>query len=142
MCIRDRSGLAAATTRVGLGPLVMSVTYRHPAVIANWAATTDRVSHGRLVLGLGAGWEELEHRAYGLRLGPLREDVYKRQSEERQLVVLGPGDLGEVKALLAVENPRTDADPGKRSNERWVGARDASGALVACGVRELSLIHI
>lgn len=69
------SGLAAATTRIGLGPLVMSVTYRHPAVIANWAAAADLISHGRLVLGLGAGWEELEHRAYGLRLGPLRERV-------------------------------------------------------------------
>lgn len=56
--------------------------------------------------------------------------------QEQLLVGLGPGDLGEVKALLAVENSRTDARPGERYNERWVGARDASGALVACGVRE------
>ena len=57
-------------------------------------------------------------------------------AQEPLLVDLGPGDLGEVKALLAVENSRTDARPGERSNERWVGARDATGALVACGVCE------
>lgn len=63
------AALAAATQRIGIGPLVMSVTYRHPAVIANWAATVDRISAGRLVLGLGAGWQEGEHTAYGLALG-------------------------------------------------------------------------
>ncbi|CCH79957.1 conserved hypothetical protein [Nostocoides japonicum T1-X7] len=69
------SALAAATSRIRLGTLVLSITYRHPAVIANWAATLDQVSAGRLVLGLGAGWQELEHEQYGLRLGPAGERV-------------------------------------------------------------------
>lgn len=69
------AALAAATERIKLGTLVLSVTYRHPAVIANWAATVDQLSAGRLVLGLGAGWEEHEHAAYGLALGTPGERV-------------------------------------------------------------------
>lgn len=69
------AALAAATERITLGTLVLSVTYRHPAVIANWAATVDQVSAGRLVLGLGAGWEEHEHAAYGFPLGSPGERV-------------------------------------------------------------------
>ncbi len=69
------AALAAATDRLRLGPLVLGATYRHPAVVANWAATVDLVSGGRLVLGLGAGWQENEHRQYGIRLGPPGERV-------------------------------------------------------------------
>ncbi len=69
------SALAVATERIRLGTLVLSVTYRHPAVIANWAATLDHVSNGRLTLGLGAGWQQSEHTAYGLPLGPPGERV-------------------------------------------------------------------
>src|SRR3954470_22819571 len=59
-------GLAVATDRVRLGSLVFGTTYRHPAVLANWAATVDRMSDGRLVLGVGAGWQENEHAQYGI----------------------------------------------------------------------------
>jgi alkanesulfonate monooxygenase SsuD/methylene tetrahydromethanopterin reductase-like flavin-dependent oxidoreductase (luciferase family) len=53
--------------------LVTSVTYRHPAVLANIAATVDQVARGRLTLGIGAGWQENEHVAYGIFLGTVRE---------------------------------------------------------------------
>lgn len=62
------AALAAATERVRLGSLVFGNTYRHPAVLANWAATVDHVSGGRLVLGIGAGWQQNEHEQYGIRL--------------------------------------------------------------------------
>lgn len=65
-------GLAAATERITLGSLVCSVTYRHPAVLASAAATCDHISNGRFVLGVGAGWQENEHRAYGFELGDLK----------------------------------------------------------------------
>jgi hypothetical protein len=52
--------------RVDLGVLVTGNTYRHPAVLAKMAATADHISGGRIVLGLGAGWQENEHRAYGI----------------------------------------------------------------------------
>jgi F420-dependent oxidoreductase-like protein len=67
------AALAAVVPRVHLAPLVTSVTYRHPAVLANIAAAVDQVSAGRLTLGVGAGWQENEHAAYGLVLGTVRE---------------------------------------------------------------------
>jgi len=67
-CWTTLSALAAATTRIGLGTLVLGNTYRHPAVVANMAATLDRVSGGRVLLGLGAGWQPNEHTAYGIEL--------------------------------------------------------------------------
>jgi F420-dependent oxidoreductase-like protein len=67
------AALAASVPRLRLAPLVTSVTYRHPAVLANIAAAVDQVSHGRLTLGIGAGWQENEHAAYGLALGTIRE---------------------------------------------------------------------
>jgi probable F420-dependent oxidoreductase len=69
------SALAAATERVRLGTLVYGITYRHPAVLANWAATTDHISEGRLLLGVGAGWQENEHEQYGIPLGSPGERI-------------------------------------------------------------------
>ncbi len=63
------AGLAAATRRLRMGTLVTGVHHRHPAVLANMAATLDTVSGGRLELGLGAGWNERESGAYGIELG-------------------------------------------------------------------------
>ena len=67
------TALAQATTRLRLGTLVTGIVYRHPAVLANMAATLDIISGGRLELGLGAGWNEEECGAYGIELGSLRE---------------------------------------------------------------------
>ncbi|MFV0308957.1 MAG: LLM class flavin-dependent oxidoreductase [Desertimonas sp.] len=64
------SALAVATGRVRLGSLVFGITYRHPAVLANWAVTTDHIADGRLLLGVGAGWQLNEHEQYGIELGP------------------------------------------------------------------------
>jgi F420-dependent oxidoreductase-like protein len=65
--------IAAITERPRLGVLVSGNTYRHPAILANMAATTDRISDGRLVLGLGAGWQVSEHEAYGIDLYEIPE---------------------------------------------------------------------
>ena len=67
------AALAEATHRIRLGCQVTGMVYRHPAVLANMAATTDIISGGRLELGLGAGWNEMETAAYGIGLPPLRE---------------------------------------------------------------------
>ena len=65
-CWSVLAGLATSVPRLRLGSLVTGNTYRHPAVLANMAATVDHLSGGRLVLGIGAGWQENEHRAYGI----------------------------------------------------------------------------
>jgi alkanesulfonate monooxygenase SsuD/methylene tetrahydromethanopterin reductase-like flavin-dependent oxidoreductase (luciferase family) len=59
------AALAAATRRVELGTLVLCAGFRNPALLAKMADTVDEISGGRLILGLGAGWNELEHRAFG-----------------------------------------------------------------------------
>lgn len=68
-CWASLVGLAAVVPRVRLGTLVCGNTYRHPAVLANTAVAADHVSEGRIVLGIGAGWQENEHAAYGIRFG-------------------------------------------------------------------------
>ena len=62
--------LAAVTGRVRIGTLVSPTSVHHPALLANRAATIDRLSGGRMVLGLGAGWQLNEHHAYGIALEP------------------------------------------------------------------------
>jgi F420-dependent oxidoreductase-like protein len=67
------AALAQATSRIRLGCQVTGMIYRHPAVLANMAATVDIISGGRLELGVGAGWNQMECDAYGIELPPLRE---------------------------------------------------------------------
>jgi F420-dependent oxidoreductase-like protein len=67
------AALAQATRRIRLGVQVTGMIYRHPAVLANMAATVDIVSGGRLELGVGAGWNQMECDAYGIELPPMRE---------------------------------------------------------------------
>jgi F420-dependent oxidoreductase-like protein len=67
------SALAQATRRARIGHLVNGNTYRHPCVTAKMAATLDHVSGGRLNLGIGAGWFELEHRNFGIDFKTVRE---------------------------------------------------------------------
>lgn len=65
--------LAANTTRIAFGPLCTPCSFRHPAFTARIAAQVDDLSGGRMVLGLGAGWQEREHANYGFDLLPVKE---------------------------------------------------------------------
>lgn len=71
------SGLAASTERIQLSALVTGNTYRNPALTAKTVTTLDVVSRGRAVLGIGAGWFELEHQAYGFDFGTFTERFEK-----------------------------------------------------------------
>ncbi|MBO0865337.1 MAG: LLM class F420-dependent oxidoreductase [Mycobacterium sp.] len=81
------TALAQATTRLRLGTLVTGIHYRHPAVLANMAATLDVISDGRLELGIGAGWNEEESGAYGIELGSIKERLDR--FEEACQVLIG-----------------------------------------------------
>jgi len=81
------NALAAVTTTVRLGTMVSPATFRHPSELAKVVATADHVSGGRVELGLGAGWHEREHEAYGFPFADTktRVDVL----EEQLQIVLG-----------------------------------------------------
>jgi F420-dependent oxidoreductase-like protein len=79
------AGLAARTTKLQFGTLVSPGTFRHPSVLARSAATADEISDGRITLGLGAGWMEREHEAYGFEFGTARERV-ARFGEQLEIV--------------------------------------------------------
>jgi len=85
-CFTMLTALAAVTSRVRLGSLVAPTTVHHPAVLANRAASIDRVSAGRFVLGLGAGWQVNEHRAYGIELFNAKDRV-DRFEEAIEIIV-------------------------------------------------------
>ncbi len=72
-CWTVLAAFASRVPRLAIGSLVCGNTYRHPYVLAKLAATVDQISGGRLVLGLGAGWQQNEHLAYGYGFPPIRE---------------------------------------------------------------------
>lgn len=63
--------LADHTQRIHFGPLVAPMTFRHPALLARQAAALDDLSGGRMILGMGAGWQEREHHLFGFDLGDI-----------------------------------------------------------------------
>ena len=77
------AGLAAVTERIHLGTMVSPATFRHPSNLAKAVVTADHISHGRVELGLGAGWNEAEHRAYGFPFPPtkVRLEMFTEQAE-------------------------------------------------------------
>ena len=80
-------GLAAETTKLRLGTMVSPASFRHPSALAKLVVTADHISQGRIELGLGAGWHEREHEAYGFPFASTRSrmDVL----EEQLQIVLG-----------------------------------------------------
>jgi len=79
------AGLARDTERIGLGVLVSPVTFRHPGTFAKVVTTVDEMSGGRIEVGVGAGWNEIEHRQLGLAFPPITE---RADLMEDQLAIL------------------------------------------------------
>ena len=119
------AALAGITERVDLGPLVASVSFHNPAILAKKAATIDEISGGRLILGLGAGWNEPEYRAFGFpfdhRVGRFEEafaiirgllrdgevDFAGRYHQARECVLLPPpARKGGPPIMVGTTEPR------------------------------------
>jgi probable F420-dependent oxidoreductase len=104
------SAIAAATERVRLGPLVACTAFHPPGVLARMAASVDEVSGGRLVLGIGAGWNETEFRAFGLpfdrRVARFGEsfDVIRRLLDGERVTF--DGRFAHVEDALLLPPPR------------------------------------
>ncbi|HEX7172507.1 MAG TPA: LLM class flavin-dependent oxidoreductase [Candidatus Limnocylindria bacterium] len=90
--------------RTWVGHAVLSNTFRHPAVLAKAAAVLDHASGGRFVLGLGAGWHEAEHRAFGLALPPIGERIDRLESA--------------LEVLHALFSPQAATHPGVTRPDR------------------------
>lgn len=132
-------GLARATERVRLGSLVACASYRNPALLAKMAATLDRVSGGRFVLGLGAGWHEAEYEAYGYRFPPPGERVSRLEEALQVCRALWTEDRATFRGrYYRVEAAVCEPKPVQDPMPLWVGgggprllriaARHADGA--------------
>ena len=151
--------IAAVTERIRIGPLVSPTSVHHPAVLANRAATIDHISGGRMVLGIGAGWQINEHHAYGIELqepGPrvtrfeeAIQIIRSLLSEERTdfsgeyyEITDAPADPKPVQSplpiLVGTGSPRMLRITARHADEwnTWGGPEMAGGALdkllVAC----------
>src|SRR6478736_592894 len=81
------AAMAQATRRIRVGVMVTGMPYRHPAVLANMAATVDVISGGRLELGLGAGWNTDEASAYGIDIGSTLTERFDRFDEGCEVIL-------------------------------------------------------
>jgi len=110
------SALAASTTRVRLGTYVLAMPFRNPALLAKMAETLDEVSGGRVILGIGAGWNEVEFASYGLSF----DDRFARFDDALRIItsMLRTGrsthdgrTIRTRAARLEPRGPRTDGLP-------------------------------
>src|SRR5665213_1466655 len=88
------AGLARDTSRIRLGTLLTAATFRYPGSLAISVAQVDAMSNGRVELGLGAGWYEQEHTAYGIPFPPLGERFEKLEEQLSIITGLWGSDVG------------------------------------------------
>ena len=115
------AGIAAATSRISLGPLVACTSFREPALLAKMADSLDEISEGRFILGLGAGWHEPEYSAFGFPF-----DHRASRFEEALQIILPLLNEGHVdfegrfyQARDCVLRPR---GPSRSGPPIWIGA--------------------
>lgn len=116
------TALAALVPRVRIGTLVCGNTYRHPAVLAKMAAGVDIISGGRLVLGIGAGWQENEHQAYGIPFYTAGERL-RRLDEACQVIrgLLSNGRTSFAGRYYRLEDAPLEPKPVQRPLPLLVG---------------------
>jgi F420-dependent oxidoreductase-like protein len=108
------SALAAVTSTLRLGTLVSPATFRHPSELAKVVATADHVSGGRVELGMGTGWLEDEHRAYGFAFPPLKERM-DRLAEQLEVVT---GEWADGRARVDGRYFSIDVDAAPKPVQR------------------------
>ena len=137
------AALAAATERVRLGPLVACASFHPPGLIAKMAATLAEVSGGRFVLGLGAGWNEVEYRAFALvrvighagadHDGEVERPLPLHPIGDVQVAALGEAHLGQLhEGALRIQRE----DPTQRADRRFGDRAQDEDGLVGTGFRQ------
>jgi F420-dependent oxidoreductase-like protein len=142
------SALAAVTDGIRLGTMVSPVTFRHPANLAKMVVTADHVSGGRVELGMGAGWFEAEHRAFGFPFPDVRErmDMLTEQLEIVHGLWGGEGDVFSftgkhyrLDGCPALPRPYQDPHPPLIMGG---GAGPRSAALAARWADEYDVVYV
>src|SRR6201986_4048158 len=111
------AAMAQATRRIRLGCQVTGMVYRHPAVLANMAATVDIISGGRLEIGLGAAWNQMECDAYGIDLPPLRERFDRFDEGVEAIVSLLTQPVTTFSGqYVKLPDARCEPKPGQRAH--------------------------
>jgi F420-dependent oxidoreductase-like protein len=107
---------AMASSRIRFGPLVLSMTFRHPAIVARMAAAIDQLSGGRFILGIGAGWNVTEHEAYGIELPPVKDRLDNLEESAQVIKALFENEKANFQGDLyrltdAYMNPKPRQEP-------------------------------
>ena len=139
------NALAATTRAIRLGTLVSPATFRHPSMLAKLAVTADHISGGRVEVGIGSGWLEAEHRAYGFAFPPLRVRI-DRLAEQLEIIrgswAPGPftlhGEHWRVEDLDALPKPAQQPHPPLIMGG---GAGPRSASLAARHATEYNVVH-
>lgn len=106
------AGFAAVTDHIPLGVLVSGAGYRNPALLVKMATALDHVSGGRMTLGLGAGWHERDHRAFGFELPPIRERLDRLDEQSAAVRALLDGEAVTVAGRwVQLDGARNDPPP-------------------------------
>jgi alkanesulfonate monooxygenase SsuD/methylene tetrahydromethanopterin reductase-like flavin-dependent oxidoreductase (luciferase family) len=151
---RDRGGssfepltaLAALAHHVPgktIGQTVLSATFRHPAILAREALTLDHITGGRYVLGIGAGWHEWEHNAFGIELPPIGERLTRLEAQVRIIRTLfskaaqsEPGVSLEV-APYRLAGATQEPPPVRTGGPAiWLGGQGPRGLRIAARVAD------
>lgn len=113
------TAVALRSSRIEFGQLVSPTTFRHPVHLAADGAAVDRASSGRFWLGVGAGWNESEHAAFGFRLPPLKERMDRFEEALKVIKLLGTGEPATFQgAHFQLDNARTTFTPARASGAR------------------------
>jgi alkanesulfonate monooxygenase SsuD/methylene tetrahydromethanopterin reductase-like flavin-dependent oxidoreductase (luciferase family) len=126
-----------------VGQTVLSATFRHPAILARSALTLDHITRGRYVLGIGAGWHEWEHSAFGIELPPIGERLTRLEAQVQVIRALFSGEAqAEPGVMLEAPPYRLDGATQEPAPVRrggpliWLGGQGPRGLRMAARIAD------